>query len=47
MAVELLTFAGTKYKQPAGTDGINDWMEINGSPSIEIFRVTSNEYGDW
>ena len=47
MSAELLDHQATYYKQPAGTDGINDWMEIAGSPHIEIFRVTSNETGDW
>lgn len=47
MAAELLDHHATYDKQPAGTDGINDWLEINGSPHIEIFRVTSNESGDW
>jgi len=47
MSADKLDFASTYYKQPSGTDGINDWMEINGSPPIEVFRVTSNEDGDW
>lgn len=47
MAAELLDFASTYYKQPSGTDGIQDWMEINASPAIEVYRVTSNESGDW
>jgi len=47
MAAEKLAHASTYYKQPVGTDGINDWMEINGSTQIEVFRVTSNESGDW
>jgi len=47
MAAEKLDFAATAYKQDAGTDGINDWMEIAGTPHMEVFRVTSNESGDW
>lgn len=46
MPAELLDFAATKYKQPSGTDGINDWMELS-DPPTEVFRVTSNEDGDW
>jgi len=47
MAPEKLDFAATHYKQTAGTDGIADWMEIPGSPAIEIFRISTNESGDW
>ena len=47
MAAELLDFNSTYYKQTSGTDGINDWMEVNCSPPTEVFRVTSNETGDW
>ena len=47
MASEKLDYAATYYKQTAGTDGIADWMEIPGSPHIEIFRVSSNESADW
>ncbi len=47
MSVELLDFAAIYYKQASGTDGINDWMEVNASPPTEVFRVTSNENGDW
>lgn len=47
MAAELLDYASTYYKQAAGTDGINDWLEVSGSPAIEVFRVTSDETGDW
>ena len=47
MASELLDFNSTTYKQAAGTDGINDWMEVNSSPPVEVFRVTSDESDDW
>lgn len=47
MAAEQLNFNTTTVKQAAGTDGINDWIEIPGNPHIEVFRVTSNESGDW
>jgi len=47
MAAEKLDYAATSYKQAAGTDGINDWMEIAGTPHMEVFRVTSNETGDF
>lgn len=47
MAAEKLDFAAIKYKQTSGTDGIQDWMEINSTPHVEVFRVTSNESGDW
>lgn len=47
MSAELLDFHATYYKQPSGTDGINDWLEVNSKPHIEIIRVTSNEDGDW
>ena len=47
MSAELLDFQATYYKQASGTDGINDWLEVNATPPVEIFRVTSNEDGDW
>ena len=47
MPAELLDFNATYYKQASGTDGINDWMEVNSNPPTEVFRVTSNENGDW
>ena len=37
----------TYYKQASGTVGINDWMEVNGSPHTEVFRVTSDADGDY
>lgn len=47
MGAEELNFAATTIKTAEGTDGINDWMEINTNPLIEVFRVTSNETGDY
>uniref|UniRef100_A0A6M3K0J7 Uncharacterized protein n=1 Tax=viral metagenome TaxID=1070528 RepID=A0A6M3K0J7_9ZZZZ len=42
-----LTFETTYQKQPSGTKGINDWMELNCSPATEVFRVTSDADGDF
>lgn len=42
-----LTRESTYYKQPSGTVGINDWMEVNSSPHVEVFRVTSDADGDF
>jgi len=42
-----LTFAPTKVKYASGATGINDWKEINTSPMIEVFRVTSGNSGDF
>ncbi len=47
MGVEELAFNATTVYQAIGTDGIQDHLEIPGSPFIEVFRVTSNESGDW
>jgi hypothetical protein len=48
MAAENLTFNTTTVKQTGATgDGIRDWMEVAGSPHIEVIRVMSNESGDW
>uniref|UniRef100_A0A6M3LM36 Uncharacterized protein n=1 Tax=viral metagenome TaxID=1070528 RepID=A0A6M3LM36_9ZZZZ len=47
MAAEKLDFQTTYQKQPSGTDGINDWLEIADRSFFEVFRVTSNESGDW
>lgn len=42
-----LTLAAEGTKQAGGTVGINDWMEINNKPFIEVFRVTSDANGDY
>ncbi len=47
MAPEVLPFNSTTVYQAIGTDGVQDNLEIAGSPFIEVFRVTSNESGDW
>lgn len=48
MGAEALIYDTTHYKQMGATDdGIRDWMEVNSSPPIEVFRVRSNETGDW
>ena len=47
MASEVLDFNATTVKQTGTTDGIHDWLEINSTPHVEVFRVVSNESGDW
>jgi len=49
MAAEKLAFSATQVFQSTGTDGINHWTEkqLGGGLWMELFRVTSNESGDW
>ena len=42
-----LNFNATTVKQTGTDDGIHDWMEINSSPNIEVFRVMSSASGDY
>lgn len=48
MAAAELTFnTSLGVPQPAGTKGINEYLEITGAPELEIFQVFSDFTGDF
>jgi len=47
MAAEELTMAGVGEVQAVGTDGIAAYLETPGSSNVEVFRVESDESGDY
>jgi len=47
MAAELTFNTSLGVPQPAGTVGINYYVEAPGTPEIEVYRVTSDATGDY
>lgn len=47
MAAAELTMAGVGQVQAVGTKGIAAYLELPGSPNVEVFRVESDTSGDW
>ena len=48
MAAAELTFdVSLGIPQAAGTKGINEWMEVQGAPEIEVVQVFADSSGDW
>ena len=47
MAAAELTLAGVGQPQATGTKGITAYLETPGSPNVEVFRVNSEDSGDF
>lgn len=42
-----LTLAAAGQVQAVDTDGINEYLEVSGTPQLEVMRVTSTNTGDY